>query len=492
MKQSETTLDEMFAVRAHKQGDQLYLRHKKTGVTFREVIPILITLASQLPALVHLRVVILLPDSLNAAMLHLECFRKGATMIPLSPLVPPAHLAYIMKLLRPDIVFTTGILRTKFEYLLERAVVILVEDVFPPRFQIVDSCSLRDGGDRRSPVRAILFTSGTTGSPKGVCLSESSLLGAAAINSTILALDRSRRSLVMVPLYDYYGMIQLYSHALSNATCTFGESGQFPKATFQVITTQAITDLVLVPFTLRAILDFVEACVEGAEYRQAWHSVKCVASSSDRLSVDLLRRTFALSPALRFVDVYGLTEAGRACFRVICSGSHFDDSIGQASPAMEVSVDAPAGETGEIVIRGKTVMLGYVQDIVDEQIHYSAVNEIRTGDEGYLGCDNEIHLLGRVDHQLNMYGEKLHPSEIELSVNKLPGVRDSLTWLDRDQEGRNKIVLSVVANEREVSKEQILKMLRERIPRIFLPEVISFVDSIERTEIGGKIIRPKC
>ncbi|HYU44846.1 MAG TPA: class I adenylate-forming enzyme family protein [Terriglobales bacterium] len=466
-----------------------YLRHRDAGLTFSEVGPALAQIASQLPSLGGRRVVILLPDGLSAALLHLECFSQGATIVPLSPFSPAAHLQYVLHRVQAELVLATPLLHAKFAGLLQRTAVALVASDTPIRLEVRGAIPLRDEGTQPSPVRAVFFTSGTTGQPKGVCLSESNLLSAAWINRTILGLNSSRRSLITVPLYDYYGAIQLYSHVLAKAACTLGESGQFPRSAFQALDSQAITDMVLVPFTLKALLDHARNS-ERNEDQQTWRRVAYVASSSDQLSSDLLRGAFTLNPGLAVVNVYGLTEAGRACYRVIRDGANPGASIGNPSPTMKVWVDAPAGQSGEIVISGSTVMLGYLQDIVNEDIHFAPVTEVRTADEGYVGDDGEIHLLGRKDHLMSLQGVKLHPSEIELPVNQLSGVRDSLAQLHQDGQGNRTIVLDVVADRGSVAQNQILDLLRERVPRLFLPHVINFVDAIPRTEIG-KLIRPR-
>jgi acyl-CoA synthetase (AMP-forming)/AMP-acid ligase II len=467
-----------------------YLRHRDACLTFSEVGPALAQIASQLPSLGGKRVIILLPDSLSAALLHLHCFSCGATIVPLSPFSPAAHVQYVLDRVQADLVFTTAVLQAKFADLLRRSVVALVSSGNSIRLQAPCAIPLGAGGRQRSPVRAVFFTSGTTGKPKGVCLSEGNLLSAACINRTILGLDSSRRSLITVPLYDYYGVIQLYSHAVAKAACSLGESGQFPKSAFEVIDSHAITDVVLVPFTLKALLDYAKNS-KGNRHQQTWRRVAYVASSSDQLSPDLLRNAFTLNPGLAVVNVYGLTEAGRACCRVIRDGSNLGTSIGHPSPTMKVRVDAPARQSGEIVISGPTVMLGYLQDIENDEIHFTPVIEVRTADEGYIGDDGEIHLLGRIDHLISLHGVKLHPSEIELPVNQLSGVRDSLAQLHQDGEGNKTIVLDVVADRGSVGENQILDLLRKRVPRLFLPQVINFVDVIPRTEIGGKLIRPK-
>jgi len=467
-----------------------FLRHRDACVTFSEVNPTLSQIASQLPSVCGRRIIMLLTEGLSAALLHLECFLQGATIVPLSPFSPAAHVQHVLDRVQAELVLTTPVLYAKFAGPLRTATVALVGSAPPFTLEVRNAVPLRSYDRPRSRVRTVFFTSGTTGRPKGVCLSEGNLLSAASINRTILGLGSSRRSMITVPMYDYYGAIQLYSHAMAGATCVLGESGQFPRSAFEMMNSQAITDIVLVPFTLKGLVDHAQNS-KHSQCQHAWRKLAYVASSSDQLSPELLREAFTLNPDLTVVNVYGLTEAGRACYRLIRNGSDPGASIGNSSPTMKVWVDAPAGQRGEVVISGPTVMLGYLQDVMDEEIHFETVTNVRTSDEGYVGDDGEIHLLGRKDHLMSLHGVKLHPSEIELFVNQLRGVRDSMVHLHQEGQGDKTIVLDVAADRGSIKQSQILDVLRDRVPRLFLPHVINFVDAIPRTEIGGKLIRPK-
>jgi acyl-CoA synthetase (AMP-forming)/AMP-acid ligase II len=475
---------------ARESPQSTYLRYRDASLTFSEAHAMLARIASQLPALSGLRVIILLPDTLVAALLHLECFSQGATIVPLSPFSTIAQVQYVIDRVRAELLFTTPVLHAKFAAILQEIGVVLVGGDTDVNLEVRCAALLRVGEKQRAPVRAVFFTSGTTGKPKGVCLNESNLLSAAWINRTILQLDSSRRSLIMIPMFDYYGVIQLYSHLMAKAACTLGESGQFPKSAFQTIESQAITDIVLVPFTLKALLNHAQKS-KGEGDKATWRKLAYVASSSDQLSPELLCAAFELNPELTIVNVYGLTEAGRACYRPIRKESAPNTSIGYQSPAMKVSVDARLGQPGEIVISGPTVMLGYLQDVIDDEIRFEPVTEVRTADEGYVGDDGELHLLGRKDHLMSLHGVKLHPSEIEVVVNQISGVKDSLARLHQDEGGNSTVMLDLVADRDRVQRNLVLSRLREHIPRLFLPQVINFVDSIPRTEIGGKLIRSK-
>jgi len=466
-----------------------YLRHKSSVIFYDALEEALSRLEAVLPPLAGLRTMVLLPDGLPSALINLECFRQGATIAPVSPRIPEVQLERVIRRLEPDLVFTSDLLYAKFAMSLRGRAVALAGSA---TVRIVPG---RQGDPRagtrkreKSAVRAIFFTSGTTGEPKGVCLSELNLLAAAHANSEILRLDSARKSVIAVPLYDYYGMIQLYSHLHSGAECTLGESAQFGTSFFGAIAKCTATDLVLVPHALRQLLDFTERSA-NEHLAELWRGLSHVVSSSDLLPDDMTRRVFRLNPEISVVDVYGLTEIGRAVSRILRSGEHNGRPGGTPSKGVEMRIDSATG-TGEIVLRGPTMMLGYLTGIHDEEVQFQAVEEIRTGDEGRITATGELELLGRRDHIMNIYGEKLHPSAMEEPARQLNGIRDAIAFLESDGDDV-RTVMHVVADASSVDEETIRNHLRPYVPRTFLPRAIRFVREIDRTEMGGKLRRPE-
>jgi len=207
------------------------------------------------------RVLVVLPDGLATYVIHLWAFTQGITLIPQSILASTEHLTKIRLLVAPDFVVTTRVLLGKHADAFRGLTALVVESqqVDPVRGVAVNlrwcgpesTAEPRDSAD----VRLIIFTSGSTGVPKGVCLGESNIRAAAGMMVDFLGLDHSRTSLATVPLYDYYGMIQIYGHLLSGAGWILGEGIAFPRQLFQRILDEPVTDLVLVPHTLRRILE---------------------------------------------------------------------------------------------------------------------------------------------------------------------------------------------------------------------------------------------
>jgi acyl-CoA synthetase (AMP-forming)/AMP-acid ligase II len=141
-----------------------------------------------------------------------------------------------------------------------------------------------------------------------------------------------------------------------------------------------------------------------------------------------LRETFAANPAVSVFNIYGLTEAGRACYRRITAEQAYSRSIGRPSRGVTIEAPGTAAAPGEIVIRGPNLMAGYLRAIQDDELQLDVREEIRTGDLGYYDERGELVLVGRKDHMINVTGNKIHPSEIESLALQVPGVLEAQAW----------------------------------------------------------------
>jgi long-chain acyl-CoA synthetase len=288
---------------------------------------------------------------------------------------------------------------------------------------------------------------------------------------------------VTPPLYDYYGYIQSFAHAMAGAGCVIGESAAFPGRVIDAIEAQRATDLAVVPYSLRQVIDAAEK-----QSRPLVESLRCITSSSDALTSALLERLFAFAPHVLVYNIYGLTEAGRACSRRIAADTPVSCSIGYPSRDVEITIDGSRERPGEIVIKGPNVA-GFLTGIRDDRIEFNANDRIETGDLGYFDESGEIVLVGRKDHMLNVMGEKLHPSEIESIALKIEGVEDAAARAETSANGVVRLVLDVVCDDLDLRIGELKRMLRTYLPRAFVPGEVRCVKQIARTEIGSKVKR---
>jgi long-chain acyl-CoA synthetase len=427
------------------------------------------------------RVLVILPDNIASYVLHVYCLVNDATIIPQSPMLPAHRLADLLALVRPDTLVTSRSILQKYRSVDFGCPVLLAPEGSDSRGSqwAYDHRPSHGDASRQPEVRVLLFTSGSTGAPKGVCLGEQSIMAAAAMNVEILSLSPSRRSLITVPLFDYYGLIQVHSHILAGAEVVLGESVAFAASLVDQAERAEVTDLVGVPYGLRRIF----ASLDDGGSRLA--GLQMVTSSSDTLVSDVQSLIFSACPGVEIVDVYGLVEAGRACSRRL-GEPETGEFVGRPAPGVTITGGAPQRPEG-LVIRGPNVMLGYMTEVaVDGTISYEPASCVGSGDIGYVDASDNVHILGRRNDLLNVRGAKIHPSEIESVAHEVAGIADARARLLSGPEPE--IVLDVETDDR-ADLGELRRMLKERLPSQFVPKTINRVLSIDRTSLGSKVIR---
>ena len=489
-------LESMLRRMASEFPDRLAVQFRDRRLSYGQLAGALESLAQKCGSVAGKRIVLLLPDAIPCYLWHLHLFLGGAVNVPVSVQSSSSRIKELCERVQPHFIVTNGALRARHRAAMEAFPCIIVkpdETSAPWEFEYeISGPSHSDGSHNQSlgrdenKVRMIVFTSGSTGPPKGVCLSEGNLLSAAGMMVSFLSLEPSRKSLVTVPLYDYYGFIQIYGHILGQCGYILGESIGLPDQLFRRIREEQVTDLVLVPHTLREMLRIMDN-----DYVDIITQLQFMTSSSDILTRDLLEQAFAINPGLKVFNIYGLTEAGRACYKIFDRSYLQTNSIGIPSPGVELVLDGSEGDTGEIIVRGPNVMLGYLQDIHGDHVVFNPCREMRTGDLAYYNDKGELILVGRRDHMINIRGSKIHPVEIETIALRAPDVVDAYAYVSTDGGGEPSIRLDVVLRGGAGDLERVRAHMRRNLQPLFFPEDINVVPGITRTELGSKIIRAK-
>lgn len=494
-KKKMNKLESALRITAKKYPDRLAVQFHELRLTYGELSEISDALTRRFGRISGTRIIILLPDSIPSYLCHLHFFMSGAIVTPVSVRLTTSRIRVLCDKIQPHFIVTNRALYEQHKSVIGPFPHILIndEEKNPTRGFDYEAFGLDKiiKSDQQvftghsSEIRLIAFTSGSTGDPKGVCLSENNILSAAGMMVDFLSLEPSRKSLVTVPLYDYYGFIQIYGHLLSHCGYILGEAISRPDQLFQRILDEKVTDLVLVPYALREIVRRIK---EGNE--NAIRNLKFITSSSDFLTSDVMKQAFELNPDMKIFNIYGLTEAGRACYKKIERSSIKTNVIGKPSKGVEISINAPEGEVGEIIIKGPNVMLGYLQKVENEKVMYKPCPQVNTGDIGSYDSNGDIILIGRHDDMINIKGSKIHPVEIETLALQVPGISDAAVRTGVNEKGNIVINLDVVAGTTG-NLNALRTHLRENLPSYFHPKEINVVPYISRTEPGAKVLRSK-
>jgi len=342
-------------------------------------------------------------------------------------------------------------------------------------------------GVRLSPddTAVILYTSGTTGSPKGVELSHANIVSnAVAMSGASVEGDGDARSeevqLAVLPLAHAYGL------TMSNAAYLNGSSVVLlPRfdttAVLSTIERYRVTGFAGVPAMFVALL----YTPDTDKYDTS--SLKLVGSGSAPLPMAVLEG-FEQKFGVPINEGYGLSEA-----TTIVSGQpqgleRRPGSVGKAVAGVEVQIfdenDAPvaAGEVGEVVVRGPSIMKGYYN--MPEATQDALRNGwLHTGDMGRLDEDGYLYIVERKKDLIIRGGLNIYPRDVEEALNSYPGVIESAVIGVPSERMGEEVKAFVVANG-SIDADTLKAFCREKLANYKTPSEVEFVDALPRNAIG--------
>jgi fatty-acyl-CoA synthase len=329
----------------------------------------------------------------------------------------------------------------------------------------------------------LCWTSGSTGRPKGVLLSSEALAANADASVDMHGLTADDRVLTTLPLFHVGGLNIQTTPALREG-CTVTLHARFePDATFDAIAHDRITLTVLVPAQL-------EAMIAHPRWATAdFSSLRMISTGSTLVPERLIRAVHARGVPL--VLVWGATETAP-----IAACLHADEamlkegSTGRAAAGCELRVvdvdgsDLPPGASGEVLVRGRSVMCGYWRDpqATDRALAggwYHSGDSGRFDEEGYLTID------GRLKDMIISGGENISPAEIEGVLLDCPDIAEAAV-VGRPDARWGEIVIAVVASRPGVTleRERVLALFDGRLARFKHPKDVLVVEALPRTALG--------
>jgi len=355
----------------------------------------------------------------------------------------------------------------------------------------------RTGQRIDADVAAILYTSGSTGHPKGVVLSHSNLLAGARSVSTYLGNTERDRLLAVLPFSFDYGLSQLTTALLVGASVMLMDY-LLPRDVPRMVAKAGITGLAAVPslWNQLARLPWPQAAVESLRY---------ITNSGGAMPVTTTRALREALPRTRVFLMYGLTEAFRSSFLAPGEVDARPDSIGKAVPNASLSVVRPDGsecapdEPGELVHRGALVALGYWNDKEQTAARFRPAPgqppqlpnpeiAVWSGDRVRRDADGYLYFLGRTDEMIKTSGYRVSPVEVEEPMFKLAKVEQAVAFGVPHPDIGSAIVLLLQARPGTVDSATAARHCREHLPAYLVPAHIEVVEALPRNP-NGKIDR---
>lgn len=343
---------------------------------------------------------------------------------------------------------------------------------------------------------AILYTSGSTGFPKGVVLTHGNLLAGARSVASYLSNASSDRILAILPLSFDYGLSQVTS-AFQVGAAVILLDYLLPRDVIRAVTRYAVTGVAAVPalWNQLATLDWPP---------QARQSLRYITNSGGAMPVSTTRKLRAELPATQIFLMYGLTEAFRSTYLDPAETDKRPESIGKPIPNAEVLVVRPDGsacsanETGEFVHRGALVAKGYWNDPEKTKRRFrpapgqpeelpNAEIAVWSGDYGYRDKQGFLYFVGRQDEMIKISGYRVSPTEIEAATLDVSGVEQAVALgIPHPTQGQG-IVLLI---QGDCAAETIARHCQQQLPQYMMPAHIEVREALPVTP-NDKIDRQK-
>ena len=419
------------------------------------------------------------------------CAKAGMILVPLNWRLSPREIAEVVADADPALT------------IVETGMMPLLEGVEARRTILLDAAypAWREGG-AASPLppvdpdaaTLILYTSGTTGRPKGAMLSQRNLSYLGRMAGELWSFGADSVNLVAMPLF-HIGGIGWGLLGLSQGGATVIERSSDPAVIVATMTREGITHGFFVPTMILRLVDQVESI--GVAPRVA-HIFYGGAPIGERL----LRRAIAAFGSA-FHHVYGMTETAGTTVTLAPADHRTDGgdgmrlrSCGKPMPWIELALIDPAtgreaarGEIGEIRIRSAVVMRGYWRKPVETAAAITEDGWLCSGDAAMRDDDGYLYIQDRYKDMIISGGENIYPTEIDNVLQAHPAVAEvAVIGIPHETWGETPCAYVVLGADGAATEQELIAFTRERLARYKCPTSVMFVDALPRNA-SGKILK---
>lgn len=437
------------------------------------------------------RVAVLLPKSVDKVVAILATSRAGGVVVPLNPLLKAAQVSHILHDCEAALLVTDQ----------DRCEAMATELAALPVLSVVlhtDQSSFAPAPQPAtigSDLAAILYTSGSTGAPKGVMLSHTNLTAGTRIVRTYLGITQDDRILSILPFSFDYGLNQLLTAIEQRATLVLGNY-RLGDELVSLLARHKITGLAGVPTMWAALTRAAPSLA-----RTPLPHLRYITNSGGAVPEETVRRLRTALPNTCIFLMYGLTEAFRSTFLPPEEVDRRPTSIGKAIPecvVFPVTADgrhARPGEPGILVHRGPTVSMGYWRR-PEDTARVLRPNPLIAADQGQdVVCwsgdlvttdeDGYLYFVGRDDAMIKSAGYRISPTEVEDVLMASGALRHvAVIGVPDPWVGQKVVAVAVAASEPDDARSRAIAKARDALPSYMVPSRIDFLEALPTTPNG--------
>jgi acyl-CoA synthetase (AMP-forming)/AMP-acid ligase II len=332
---------------------------------------------------------------------------------------------------------------------------------------------------------AIVYTSGSTGEPRGVMLSHLNLVANTASIVEYLRLTAADRVIVVLPFFYVYGLSLLHTHVAIGGSVVLENRFAFPNVVLDTMQRHSVTGFAGVPSTFALLLHKSRIAATPLT------SLRYVTQAGGAMPPARIREWTRAVPGVPLYVMYGATEAG-ARLAYLDPGELADraGSIGRAIPNVELRVlrdddtAASAGEVGEIVARGSNIAAGYWGRPEETRERFGPAG-FRTGDLAYADEDGFLYVVGRRHDMIKVGAHRVGAKEIEDALCEHPAVHEAAVIASPDDLlGEIPVAFVTVRNGEALADGDLIRFCRSKLPDYKVPARVLILDDMPKNSSG--------
>lgn len=423
--------------------------------------------------------------SLETVAVILAALITNHAFMPLDLTWPATRIAAALKMAKPKLLITTGLnlyLKKQLENIFEMPVHINLEQLNETVLDI-ESQSLPSpqGGEQ---IAYVLFTSGSTGTPKGVCMSHRAILAALQMMFEHISFDQQHRIINQSAFCYDLAIFDLFTAFYHGALVhlLLPETVKVPQHFIDYIAQNRLNSLYIVSSSLEYILKFVSQSTVSLP-------IKTLLLTGDMVSNNLINLLKACLPHdANIWNLYSAVEMPYAFTQKIslenpiyfktfnCVGSKINYSL--------ANIEKGISNRGELVIKSTVLFSGYLtENVLLQELQKNPCQQYHTGD-GVEIKEDSIELLGRIDRQVKILGNRIELDEIEIILETLPSIQEVAVCADKSKELI--IAFIVLKEDYQEDLEQLKQLCHTTFPTIMKPQKVIIINKMPRTTSGKK------
>lgn len=430
-------------------------------------------------------VVIHLYNTIDAAIAHLAIQYIGAVSCLVDPLTQPKALPYYTDETEAKLLISQSPSSALPSEITEKIMVLSADTIEERSIQTEITVSEDPFSWPREEICFIYYTSGTTGNPKGVTLTSANHENFFEITDKYWQpVDENSRHICFVPLSHGFGSIFLLPITFRTGAQLYILRSFHPGKVAEAIDAHDITHIYGVPSHYQQLLRFTP-------YHGALKKLKMAFCAAAKLEFDTMQQWKEVA-GFHLDEGYGLIETTGGVVWRVGDEPRATGHVGECPDPSLVEIGildfdgkpVPAGEEGEIAVRGRSVTPGYLKKPEENQRVF-VDGWFRTGDKGYISEDNQLFMTGRYKDIINIAGIKISPYEVEAVVNDHPSVEQAIVVAAEDALYGEVVKAHVmIKKDQQLSERELIKYASEHLINFQVPKIVNFVDAFPTNNMG--------